>query len=173
MFVLGDFHTSIIRTGSHILVEQIDLVNSVIIFLSQMTLLRSLTCILGSQTVILSPALSDLPISSDASICSAMALLPLRNSNNVVVSVSIDFPSNSQWDVSFHCIGDYFRVVWDGLCYHLRDVHGGISLNSVLLLLLVNLVSRFSLELMYISLIASIKSSLIHLHDFQLLVLLL
>ena len=119
------------------------------------------------------PALSDLPISSDASICSAMALPPLRNSNNVVVSVSIDFPSNSQWEVSFHCIGDYFRAVWDGLCYHLRDVHGGISLNSVLLLLLVNLVSRFSLELMYISLIASIKSSLTHLHGFHLLVLLL
>ena len=36
-----------------ILVELIDLVSSVIIFLSQMTLLRSLTFLLGSQTVIL------------------------------------------------------------------------------------------------------------------------
>ena len=45
--------TSIIRTGLPILAELIDLVNSVIIFLSQMILLRWLTFILGSQTVIL------------------------------------------------------------------------------------------------------------------------
>ena len=45
--------TSIIRIGLPILVELIDLVNSVIIFLSQMTLLRWLTFLLGSQTVIL------------------------------------------------------------------------------------------------------------------------
>ena len=43
----------IIRTGLLILGELIDLVNSVIIFLSQMTLLRWLTFLLGSQTVIL------------------------------------------------------------------------------------------------------------------------
>ena len=42
----------------------------------------------------------------------------------------------------------------------------------MLLLLLVNFVRRFRLELMYISLIISIKSSLTHLHGFQLLVLL-
>ena len=45
--------TSIIRTGLPILAELIDLVNCVIIFLSQMTLLRWLTFLLGSQTVIL------------------------------------------------------------------------------------------------------------------------
>ena len=45
--------TSIIRTGLPILVELIDLVNSVLIFVSQMTLLRCLTFLLGSQTVIL------------------------------------------------------------------------------------------------------------------------
>ena len=50
--------------------------------------------------------------------------------------------------------------------------HGRISLNSMLLLLLVNFVSGFRLELMYISLIVSIRSSLTHLHDFQMLVLL-
>ena len=42
--------------------------------------------------------------------------------------------------------------------------HGRISLNLVLLLLLVNFVSRFKLELMYISLIENISSSLTHLH---------
>ena len=46
-----------------------------------------------------SPALLDLFISSDASICSTMAFPPLGNSDHVVVSVSIDFSSNSQWDM--------------------------------------------------------------------------
>ena len=45
--------TSIIRTGLPILVELIELVNSVIIFLSQLTLLKGLTFLDGSQTVIL------------------------------------------------------------------------------------------------------------------------
>ena len=39
-----------------------------------------------------SPALLDLFISSDASICSMMALAPLPNSDHVVASVSIVFP---------------------------------------------------------------------------------
>ena len=43
----------LIHTDLPILVELIDLVNSVIIFLSQMTLLKWLTFLLGSQTVIL------------------------------------------------------------------------------------------------------------------------
>ena len=41
-----------------------------------------------------SPALLDLFISSDASICSTMAFPPLGNSDHIVVSVSIDFPVN-------------------------------------------------------------------------------
>ena len=48
-----------------------------------------------------SPALLDLFLSSDASICSTMAFPPLRNSDHVVVSVSIDFPSNSKWYARF------------------------------------------------------------------------
>ena len=44
-----------------------------------------------------------------------------------------------------------------------------ISLNSMLLLLLKNFVRRFRLELMYISLIESIRPGLIHLYGFQLL----
>ena len=42
-----------------------------------------------------SPALLDLFISSDASICSTMAFPSLENSDHVVFSVSIDIPSNS------------------------------------------------------------------------------
>ena len=49
-----------------------------------------------------SPALLDLFLSSDASICFTMAFPPLGNSDHVAVSVSIDFPSNSQRDAPFH-----------------------------------------------------------------------
>ena len=68
-------------------------------------------------------ALLDLFISSDASICSRMTYPPLGNSDHIVVSFSIDFPSNSQWDAPFHHIAyDYSRPDWDGLPNHLRDV---------------------------------------------------
>ena len=70
-----------------------------------------------------SPALLDLFLSSDASICSAMAFPPLGNSDHVVVSVFIDFPVNSKQDAPFHRVAyDYSRADWDGLRDHLRDV---------------------------------------------------
>ena len=70
-----------------------------------------------------SHALFDLFISSDASICSTTAFAPLGNADHVVVLVSIEFPSNSQWDALFQCIAyDYSHADWDGLCDHLRDV---------------------------------------------------
>ena len=53
MFLSLETLTSVIRTGLLIQVELIDLVNSVIIFLSQITLPKWLTFLLGSQTVIL------------------------------------------------------------------------------------------------------------------------
>ena len=70
-----------------------------------------------------SPALLDLFLSSDASICSTMAFPPLENSDHVVVSVSTDFPTDSQQDAPFHHIAyDYSRADWGGLCDPLRDV---------------------------------------------------
>ena len=67
------------------------------------------------------PALLDLFISSDT--CSAMAFPPSENSDHIVVSVSIDFPTNSQQVAPFHCIAyDYSLADWDGLSDHLRDV---------------------------------------------------
>ena len=103
--------------------ELIDLVNSVIIFVSQTTLLRLLTFLLASHCGSHSPALLDSFISSEVSICSAVAFRLLVNSDHVVVSVSIDFPSYSQRDASFHCIAyDYSRADWDGLRDHFRDV---------------------------------------------------
>ena len=70
------------------------------------------------------PALSDFFLSSDTSISSTKAFSPLENSDHVVVSVSIDFPTNSKWDALFDYshLSDYSRADWDGLRDHLRDV---------------------------------------------------
>ena len=93
------------QTGQPILVELIHVVNSVIIFLPQITLLKGLPFLLESLTVTLTVLLFWifffflLPI-----ISSMMAFPPLRNSNHAVVSVSIDFPLNSKQDAPFHHI---------------------------------------------------------------------
>ena len=60
--------------------------------------------------------------SSGASICS-MVFTPLINSDHVIVSVPMDFPSNSEVDSAFHRIApDNSRADWDGLSDHLRYV---------------------------------------------------
>ena len=66
-------------------------------------------------------ALLDLFISSDASICSTMAFPPLKNSDHVAVSVSIDFP-NPQRNTSFHHIAYDYSCAGCGLHDHVRDV---------------------------------------------------
>ena len=125
MFLSLETLKSIIRTGLPILVELIGLVNSVITLL---LISNDLTRIVNFPTQISdcdshSPAHLDLFLSSDAGICSTMAFPPLGNSDHVVISVSIDFPTNSQRDAPFHCIAyDYSRADWDGLRDHLRDV---------------------------------------------------
>ena len=145
----------------------IDLVNSY-----NMSISSDLTQIVNFPPCILDcdshgPALLDLFLSSDTGISSTMAFPPLGNSDHVVVSVSIDFSRFIAWLYNNSCTD------WDGLHDHLRDIpRYWVSLNSALLLLLVNFMSGFRLELMYISLIENIRSSLIHLHGFQLLVLL-
>ena len=69
------------------------------------------------------PALLKFFLSSDASICSTMPFPPLGNFDHVVVSVPIDFPSNSQRNAPFHRIAyNYSRADWDGLRDHLTDV---------------------------------------------------
>ena len=62
------------------------------------------------------PALLDLFLTSDASICSTMAFPSLENSDHVVVSVSIDFPTNSQQDAPFHRIA-YTILVLIGMVF--------------------------------------------------------
>ena len=69
------------------------------------------------------PAPLDFFLSSNVIICSTMAFPPLGNSDHVVVSISIDFPSNLQWDTLFHCITyEYSHADCDSLYDHSRDV---------------------------------------------------
>ena len=102
-----------------------------------------------------------------------MAFPPLGNSDHAVASVSIDFPINSKQDTPFHRVAyDYYRADWDGLRDHLRDVPWEDIFKLGASAVASEFVSGFSLELMYISLIVSIRSNLTHLHGFQQLVLL-
>ena len=113
---------AIMRTGLPILVELIDLVNSVIIFLSQMTLLRWLTFLCRSQTVILI-ALLFLTYFILLMLVFVMTFPSLGISDHVFVSVFIGFLSNSQQDALLDCmVYDYSCADWDGLCDHVRDV---------------------------------------------------
>ena len=90
--------------------------NSVTIFVTQTTLLRWLTFLLGSQAVILTVLLFSIYLF----LLTLIFVLQLGNSDHVVVSVSIDFPSNSQRDVPFHHVAyDYSRADWDSLRDHL------------------------------------------------------
>ena len=126
MYLSLETLTFIVRTGLPILVELIDLINSVYNFsisndLTQMVNVPTRIQDCDSHT----PALLNFFLSSDASICSTIAFLLLGNSDHVVVSVSIDFPSNSQRNAPFHRIAyNYSRADCDGLRDHLTDVPG-------------------------------------------------
>ena len=87
-----------------------------------------------------------------------MTFPPLGNSNHVVVSGSIDFPSYLQRDAPFHHIAyDYSCADWDGL----RDPFRDASWEDIFKLSASDTASELSL-------IESITSSLTHLHGFQL-----
>ena len=79
-----------------------------------------------------------------------MAFPPLGNSDHVVVSVSIDFPLNSQRDAPFHCIAyDRSLANLDSLRDHLRDVLWEDVFKLGTSAFLVSFVSGFKLELIY------------------------
>ena len=102
---------------------------------------------------------------------SVILLFPLSITFFVFMHV-FDAISNIDEVLSTYPSANVF-VFGDFNVHHREDifnVHGRISLNSVLLLLLVNFVSGFRLKLRYISLIVSIRSGLIHFHGFQRLV---
>ena len=114
---------SIIRTGLPILVELMNLVNSVIVFVSQTTLLRWLTFLLASQTVILTVLLFWIYF---LFLTLLFVLLWVSIHCKILIMLLSQFP------LTFHLIDnrmphfitvyDYSCSSWDGLCDHLRDV---------------------------------------------------
>ena len=168
--------TSNIRTDEPIQVKLIYLTNFAMIF--QMTS-NGLTQMLDFPTWIPdseshSPAHLDFFLSFNARIYSAVDFPPLGISDHVVVSASIDFLLNSKRDSPFHRIAyKYSCADRDSLRDHLRDVPWEYIFKlSASAAAASEFVSGFRLELMYISLIQSIRLSLTHLHGFQVLVLL-
>ena len=124
---------SIIRTGLLIPVQLIDLVDSVIIFLSKTTLLRWITFLLASKSVILTVLL--FWIFYFLTLVFVLKWLSLHWEILIMLSVSIDFTLYSQWDARFITllvtilvlIGTAFLSIWEMF-------HGRISFNLVLLL---------------------------------------
>ena len=101
MHLFFETSTSIIKTGSSVLLELIDLVNYY--DFSQTTLHRWLTSLVRSVAVTQTVLLSWIYVFLLTLVFGFLvAFLLLRNSNYVVFSVSIDFPSNSKKDVLFH-----------------------------------------------------------------------
>ena len=83
-----------------------------------MTLLRWLTFLLGSQTVILSVLIFWISL-----FLLALVFVLEWLSDHVVVSVTFNFPSYLQWDATFHHVAYHYSCTdWDGLCDHLRHV---------------------------------------------------
>ena len=159
------------RTGLPVLMELIDLVNCVIS--------NDLTQMANFPTRILdcdshSPALLNLFISSDTLV---FVLQWLSFDWEISIMLLSQFPlifhhiyNRMPCFITLHMtilvlIGMVFVIIWE-------IIHGKILLNSVLLLLLVNFVSGYRLELMCVSLFKIVRSNLTHLHGFQLLVLL-
>ena len=64
----------------------------------------------------------------DTSIYSGIDFPALGNSD-IIMSVSVDSPSNSKRDGAFHRIAyEYSKSDWDGLHDHLRDIPSGTYL---------------------------------------------
>ena len=133
-------------SGYPILVELIDLMNSIIIFLSRTTLLSCYT-----------------------------AFPTLENSHHVVATVSVDFPSKSKMGknhigalfiVQVMTILDRIRIA---LVIMWEMFHVSITSRLVLQQLLLNFVVKCRLQLLYIHIyqVVSMRSSFIHLHGFQ------
>ena len=87
-----------------------------------------------------------------------MGFPAVRNSDHVVVAISIDFPINLKWNASFHRIAyDYSCADWDCLCDHLRDVPWENIVKFSASAASSKCLSGFWLELMYISLVVGIR----------------
>ena len=128
--------------------------------LSQMSLLRWLVFPLGSLTVILRVLLFWIYFFLLALVIGKFWSCCCLIFHWLSKKLKTGYPVSSHSLTILVLIGTVFMIIWE--MFHAR-----ISLNSVLLLLLVNFMSGF----MYISLIVSIRPNLTHLHGFQQLVL--
>ena len=114
-----------------------------------------------------STALLELFISSNLRIFSIVAFPLFVHLNHVVISVPIDFSRNSKRNTLFHCRAyDYCCPDWDSLQVYMRDVPMKDVFNIDTSAAVMNFVSGSRLELMYISFIINIRSSLIYLYGF-------
>ena len=139
-----------------------------------MTLLRWLTFLLASLTVTLTVLFFWIYLFLLKSVF-VLQWLSLHWKILIILlfQFALTFSINSKWDAPFHGIAcDYSPADWGGLCDHLRNVPWENIFKLGASAAASKFMSRFRLELMYISLIVSIRSSLIHLHCFQQLVLL-
>ena len=172
-FVLGHFNAYHENWLTYILLELINLVNYVI-FLFQKTLTRWLTFLLEYQTVIFIVLLFWI---NSKLLTLVFVLQWLSLHWEILIILLSQFPltfykihiRNSYLNAYIMSIlvliAMVFIIIWEMF-------HGRISLSFMLLLLLVNFLSRFRLELMYISLIENTTTNLTLLHGFQLFVLL-
>ena len=114
--------TFIIGTGSLILVELMDLGNSVIIFLSQMTLLRWLTFLLRFLTVTVTVLLFWICFFLLTLVFVLQWLSSIKKFWSFYCLSFHWLSINSKRDAPFHHIAyDYSRADWDGHHDHLRD----------------------------------------------------
>ena len=135
--------TSMIRTGKPILVKLKDLMNSFIISLSQTTLLRWLTFLLGSLIVTLKVLLLWIYLFL-LTLVIVLQWLPLRW--EIPIMLLSQFPwtfhQTQHRDTPFHCI-IYGCFSADGDSLH-EMFHGKIFLNSVLLLIVLWMASGWN-----------------------------
>ena len=137
--------------------ELIDLVNFDIIFLLQTTLLKWVIFLLGPLTLTFRVLLFWIYFFFLTYSIFFYSGFPPLGSSDVLYQFPLTFLQT-----------DYSRADWDGLRDHLSYVLWEVIFKLVLLRLPLNFVSGSRLELIYVSLIGSIRSSLIHCHVFQL-----
>ena len=170
VFVFGNF-TSIIRTVLLILLELIDMVSSITIRSNDLWQIVNFPtqiqdCDSGSCASL------DLFLYSFARICSAIVFPPLGSYYHVNVWVSIDFPSNSKWDVSFQRIAHNFSCTNSNpLRDHLKNIPWQDIFQFSASSAASDFCEWFQVGIDDVYIIASIISSLTYLYGFQLFVL--
>ena len=158
MYLSLETLTSIERTGWLILVELIDLMNSVIYFLCETNLFRWLTFLLGSLTVTLIVLLSQIYLFL---LTLAFVLQQPSLHCEILIMLLSQFPSTffqTQKRMPLFIAQLMTSRLRNVLCDDIFKLCASVAAAEFL--------SGSRLELMYVSLIVNIMSSLTHLHGF-------